>query len=389
MLLLMAIKDVRRKSSIAVFILLIISSLYIAAVVGSLIVQTEADKYWEMQLWPTEIIVHPLGDMDYFPLIAKSIERVDGVKWTVYPSGIWFNNIINYNNKSYSIRVGWCNLNDITFPNPRYLVEGRFFKSNNEYSIIIESIGEQLLKDVGQFNGVHENKTILTLGSFNFTVIGVISNPLILGREESYLKLTNAIMAYIPIQTYLNLYDKLSNFNMTELAKQKITFDYSINVKVEEGYNIDAVADKIRSLFSDVIVSTINEYRKNTYNTLIRDTLYPALIGYILSAIVMVWEIKQKTIEIALLKIMGWTRISVLELFVIHYILFGALAGLIGLIVAFAFSAMLITPNIYLLYLFFTYLPIQLGLTVSLTVLFAIPAVIKAYNTSAESILRM
>jgi len=386
-------KDLRRKSSIAVFILLIVSSFFVSIVIRNLIIYTEADEYWDLQMWPTEIIVHPLGDVEDFPVIEEAIREIEGVKWTVYPAKIYFSGKFRYQNRSYYLELSWCNVEDITFPHPKFIVRGRFFESNYENSVIIESIGEQLLKDIGEYKGIGENKTMLDLGVASLPIVGVITNQLMNGREEAYLDLTDIIAVYAPLGTYLKLYKAISQLNFTERAELKVDFEYAINVKVKEGYDIDMVANRIKSKYPHgVVVETVTEYEKSYHELLVESTLYPTLIGYILSVFIMIWEIRRKTNEISLLKVLGWRRNDILKFFIMRYTIFGIISSILGLSISLLLSSLIMfsIPNLYMIYLFFVVmLPIQICIATSLTVISSLPAIIKAYNVSAEKVLRV
>jgi len=379
------LKDIKRKSSIAVLALLIISSFYIGGFISSFIIEIEAEKYWHDQSWPADIHII-WWEYGNFSEIIEGVNDIEGVKWSVYPAGINFFERIKYGDKRYTLYVTWCNVEDPIFPSPKYIVEGEFFKSNNETSVILESIGKQLLIDIGEYKGLGENGTVIDLDVMNLTIAGIISNVLIMGREEAYLKLTNIIFVYVPLNTYLEIYETLSKNEST--MGSSIDIDPTIYVKVEEGYDIEEVADRIRERYPGVSLETRLEAKRAEQEVLLRGTLYTAIMIYALSAAVMVWDIKNRNYEIAMLKAMGWRRRHMLELFVLRYVIFGLISGLAGLIVGFILSSLMLAPTLYYAYLFILYLPYQVLLTTTFTVLFSIPATIKAYNISAESVIR-
>ena len=96
------------------------------------------------------------------------------------------------------------------------------------------------------FSGIGPNSTILNLVlhganfSMKLFIKGVISNPSLRGNEESYLKLTNVIHIWLPLNTYLDLANKtkLNLFNV-------LVNDY-IYVKVKEGYKVSDVVENIK-----------------------------------------------------------------------------------------------------------------------------------------------
>ncbi|MHA1616159.1 MAG: hypothetical protein ACTSX9_02505 [Candidatus Njordarchaeales archaeon] len=203
-----AIKDLKRKASIAIIILFLIPSWSILANVSQLFVETPDEKYiWELQ-WPADIEAG-MKNASETPILLKKLKEIEGIKWYVYPSEIDLWNWLSYEERNYSLCVHWCNVDDPTFPSPEFLIEGRFFRSNYERTVIIENIGLQLLKDLGLYKGLGENRTIICLRAFNpienvtvvfnLTLIGVIANPATIGEEELHLRLSNTINIFLSL----------------------------------------------------------------------------------------------------------------------------------------------------------------------------------------------
>ncbi|RLF03632.1 MAG: hypothetical protein DRJ64_08160, partial [Thermoprotei archaeon] len=122
---------------------------------------------------------------------------------------------------------------------------------------------------------------------------------------------------------------------------------------------------------------------KSYHELLVESTLYPTLIAYIFSVFIMIWEIRQKTDEISLLKVFGLRRNDILKFFIARYMMFGIISSILGLALALLLGSLIMfsIPNLYIVYLFFVVmLPIQVCIATSLTVISSLPTIIKAYN---------
>ena len=381
-----ATKSVTQKSSIVVLILLSISMYYLGGYVGSEVVFSYTQEYWTQKNWPTEIKIYKTTDTHYnFSAIVNNISNFEGVKWYVYPGGgiLIRNDSYKYNGEQYYLEIKWCNVEDPTFPNSKYLIEGNFFRTNSENTIILESVGKQFFKDLGLYKGLGKNKTVLSVLGFNMSVIGIIASPILIGREEGYLKLTNVIDIYVPLHTYMRIVQKIKTQNYENNA----TINGGIYVKVKEGYDVEKVAEKIRNTYPGINVFTISEEKRILSRMFLQMTLINAGIPYVLATIVMLWDVKHNESKTALLKVLGWRRRDILKLFILKYFLMGIVGGLLGLALSFT-SFITMPPNLYIIYQVVMFIPIQILLGASTALLFAIPAVIKAYSVNAEKVMR-
>ena len=215
------------------------------------------------------------------------------------------------------------------------------------------------------------------------SVIGIIAPPILIGREEEYLKLTNIINIYVPLRTYMSLVQKIKTQNYGRNA----TIEGEIYVKVKEGYSVEDVAEEIRNTYPGISVFTNLEEKRSLSQMALQVTLVNAGIPYVLAAIVMLWDVRHNESKTALLKVLGWRRKDIVKLFILKYLLMGIISGLLGLALSFT-SFITMPPNLYVISQVVTFIPIQSLLGASTAVLFAMPAVIKAYNVSAEKVMR-
>ena len=117
-----ATKSTTQKSSVIILILLIISTYYLGGYVGSEIIFSYTQEYWNQKNWPTEIKIYEGENTHYnFSAIASNISNFNGVKWYVYPGGGIFviNESYKYNGEQYYLEIMWCNVKDPTFPNSK------------------------------------------------------------------------------------------------------------------------------------------------------------------------------------------------------------------------------------------------------------------------------
>lgn len=330
----MITKDVKRKYSMAMLILLTYSSLFLGIIITNIYVHTLMDEYIDGHSWPTEIQIYgwenhspeELGD------IVDEIRNIDGVKWVVYPGGgIMIDYAFKYNDENYHLEICWCNVEDPTFPHPKFLVEGRFFKSNNENAIIVESIGKKLLEDLKLFRGTGTTK-VQILG-VNMTIIGVISSPAIYGAEELLLKGTSIISFYVPLETYLNL---------VSIARQapyggslNVYVSGGINVKVYENYSVDEVVNKIRKKFPGIELCTVTESERKFHRAVFMSGIRHVILGYLLASVVMVWDVRHRRREIVFLKALGWRVKDILKFFTLRNTFLGFLSAISAVFVTF------------------------------------------------------
>jgi len=385
----MALKDLRRKSSIAVLILLSISSIFLFIILRWNFVRTLADEYFDRKYWPAEIEIYWYENESGIPVdlgsIVDDVREIEGVKWVVYPGGgISISYAFNYSGEDYYLEIGWCNVEDPTFPHPKFVVDGRFFKSNEEKSLIIEMPGRKLLEDLGLYHGIGTKVQILGV---NLTIIGVIGNPLYSGREERCLKLTNVISFYVPLNVYLNL----TSIALSPPYSGSINVDVSkkICVKVEEGYSVDEVAEKIREKFPGIEISTVTESERSWLRSATLNYLIQALISYLLSGVIMLWSVKYREKEIFLFKALGWRIKDILKFFTLRAIILGVFSSTIG---PFLLLVTEILPvfaiNLYIIYVILLTLPLLLPTVILTVLIFSLPSIYLVYRLSSGEYIR-
>jgi len=385
----MALKDLRRKSSIAVLILLSISSIFLFIILRWNFVHTLADEYFDRKYWPAEIEIDWYENESGIPVdlgsIVDDIREIEGVKWVVYPGGgVSISYAFNYSGKDYYLEISWCNVEDPTFPHPKFVVDGRFFKSNDEHALIIEMPGRKLLEDLGLYHGIGTKVQILGV---NLTIIGVIGNPLYSGREEQYLKLTNTINFYVPLNVYLNL----TSIALGPPYIGSINVDVSkrICVRVEEGYSVDEVAEKIEERFPGIRMSTITESERSWLRSVTLDCLIQALISYLLSGIMMMWSVRYDKKKIFLLKALGWRVRDILGFFTLRNVILGVFSAVVGTFLTLVVG-ILPAPyiNLYIVYTILLPLPLLLPMVILAVLIFSLPSIYLVYRLSSGEYIR-
>jgi len=401
-----SVRDLRKKSTIAILLLISISALFINAIYSNIYVYSASDEYFDKQQWPTEIIV---GGLDRFSnenltKIVEGIKEIDGVKWiVVHGDGILILDAIEYKEKNFTIIVEWCNVDDPTFPSPKFLVEGNFFKNNNEDAIILENFGKQLLEDIKVPVVVGSNGTKLEIGGIPLTIAGIVGNPLTIGNEEGYItRLTNVIYFYVPLLTYYRLISAL--FKKPPQSLQSLRYEKSSNtytvkglflppgntvyVKVKEGYSVENVADKIRKKYPDLWVSTYTEYRHWCTQHMLSDI--PVVIGiFIFVSLVMVWETRYRKKDIATLKALGWTFKDTAFFFTLRNIWLALIASILSSICVIAMAWLeLFSINWYQINLYLSRVPPITPIVIAGTLLFSLPSMYFVYKASVEEAVR-
>jgi len=388
-LLVMALNDLKRKANIAILILLSISSIFLFIIVRWNFTHTLADEYSDRQDWPAEIeiykYVNESGDRVDLGSIVDDVREIEGVKWVVYPGGgIWIDDAFNYHGKNYSLLIGWCNVEDPMFPHPKFIVEGRFFKLNDENAVIIDMIARKLLEDLGLFHGIGTKVQIL---GENLTIIGVVGNPMLYGGEEQHLKLTDTIYFYVPLNTYLNLTSialsppYINSINVFVLKE--------IYVKVDESYSVDEVAREIRERFPGIGMLVVTESKRSLLRSITLESLIQGLIFYLLSGMVMLWSVRYEKKEIFLLKALGWRVRDILRFFTLRNVILGIFSAVIGTFLALVVG-ILPTPyiNLYIIYTILLPFPFLLPMVVSAVLIFSLPSIYWIYRVSSGEYIR-
>ncbi|MGQ4833902.1 MAG: hypothetical protein ACP6IS_08390 [Candidatus Asgardarchaeia archaeon] len=382
------LKKLIRKRSIFIVLLLIFSTNNLTAYLFGQAVYSYVNEYSTAREWPTEIIVYRNGPGNLSNVVEK-INNIDGVKWFVYPGGgVYIFDAFNYNEMKYTLQIMWCNVSDPTFPHPKYLVEGRFFKNNYENAVIVETIGRRLFEHLGIFK--EYEKSILNLSIFGFNVsltfVGAVSSILIEGREDYYLRVSNTIFLYVPINVYYELYNETKILCVT--TRKIVPGPQLMYVKVKDGYNINEVIKEIKNLDPTVGVASVNDAKENL-EVEYTIALVIALILFGVASLVMIWDVVTDKEYISLLKVLGWTKWNVLALYILTYLIYGVLASSLGLLVNFLDNFLGAPPGPRLLNLLLTtFIPLHYSVGISTALIFSIPAIIKVYKVSAESLLR-
>ncbi|MCD6485639.1 MAG: ABC transporter permease [Candidatus Odinarchaeota archaeon] len=380
----MGLKYNRRKTSIGIFVIVTFSAFLLMLVVGNVFVRTSAQEYVKKQLWPTEIYVEP-NSIKTLKELQTHLKDIDGVKWFIYPGdGLEFQQIY-YNNKSYYIFLMWCNVEDPTFPNPKFLYEGRFFTSNYENAVIIDSATEKLLEYTGRFNGLGESGTKWDILGINMSVIGVISNPALYGNENYTLQGSTVFNIYVPLHTYemlFNISKQPQYINVTPAGN-------GIFVKVKEGYSIKEVASRIRNTFPNVYVFTEESYENATYTQVVIPAITNSVIAFSIVGVIMVWEIRHIKEEIILLKAIGWKSNDIVILFLLKDLTLGLVASFSGFVcMLLLYKFVLGFFNAYIAWFIASLIPLTTLFVIVGTIIFSLPSLIAIYRSNVEKLLR-
>ena len=402
-----AIKDLKRRASIAIIILFLIPSYFILSGVSQFFVETLDEKYLWGLVWPADIEAG-MKNVSETPILLEKLKEIDGIKWYVYPSEITLSNWLSYEGRNYTLSVRWCNVDDPTFPSPEFLIEGRFFKSNYERAAIIDNIGLQLLKDLRLYKGLGENGTIMCLRAFNpienitvvlnLTLIGVIASPTTIGQEETYLREhTNTILIFLPLATYLDFFNRTflgGRYSAADFRPGNMDWEWhffpTVSIKVKESYDIEKVAEDIRQSVPGVVVMTRTETKKASAIRLLYKLSIVLAISYALLASIIILDIRINQSQISMLKVFGWQRSHIVKWFMFKYLIIGILDSflvvifpgqIIGLLLGFPFTW-------YSLYIYLVHLPYYLAFMILASLLLGLPATIMGYRIGAESAIR-
>ena len=381
----MVLKYNFRKIGVGIMIIVIFSSFLLIFVVGNVFVKTTAQEYVEKMNWPAEILVVP-NNSESVPYIEAHLGEIEGVKWYVYPgSGLEFQ-FINYNGKKFLIMLRWCNVEDPTFPNPKFLYEGRFFSSNYENAVIIDSATEKLLEYTGRFNGLGENGTKWAILGINMSIIGVISSPALYGNENHTLSATNVLYIYVPLYTYEML------FNISKQPQYVNVTPFGLGdfyVRVKAGYSIREVASRIRNRFPNATVLTVEDYRENIYSSIVIPSIRNSIIAFTTAGVIMVWEVRHRKDDIFLLKAIGWQRKDIVILFTLKNILLGIISSIAGICLMLLFYKIFLGfLNAYMVWFILSLTPLTMVFVITGTLTFSIPSLLVLYKASVEDILR-
>ena len=366
-------------------IIIIFSSFLLILVVGNVFVRTTAQEYVEKMFWPTEIQVMP-NNSKTLKELKEHLGEIEGVKWYVYPGSGLELQFIRYNEKNFLIMLGWCNVEDPTFPNPKFLYEGRFFTSNYENAVIINSATKKLLEYTGRFHGLGENGTKWNILGINMSIIGVISSPALYGNENHTLSATNDLYIYVPLHTYevlFNISKQPQYVNVTPIGSG------DFYVRVKEGYSIKEVANRIKNRFPDTAVFTVEGYRENKYSSVVIPSIRSSIIAFAVAGVIMVWEVKHRKDDVFLLKAIGWQRKDIIILFTLKNVLLGIISSIAGICLMLLFYKIILDfLNAYMTWFIISLTPLTMVFVITGTLTFSIPSLLVLYKASVEDILR-
>ena len=390
----LSLKYSKRKTSIGITIIILVSAILMMIVVGNVFFRTSSQEYVEGRIWPADIYVSPGGQniTESAFEIQAHLGEVDGVKWFVFPgTGIEFQRIYyNWGNyeRNYLITLMWCNVEDPVFPHPKFLYEGRFFASNYENSVIIDSATKKLLEYTGKFNGLGENKTVWNILGINMSVIGVISSPALYGNENHTLYMTDVLYIYVPLYTYKMLFNISKQLMRQPQYRDVISWIPDFYVRVKEGYSIEKVANNIKNRFPNAGVITVEEYRESQYNRVVAPQINNSIILFGLVGVIMIWELRYRKKEIFLLEAIGWRRKDIILLFTIRSLLLGVISSIAGLFVMLLYYKLLNFLNAYIVWFIITLTPLTMIFVILGTIIFSFPTILILYKLNIESILR-
>ncbi|MDR1819127.1 MAG: FtsX-like permease family protein [Methanobrevibacter sp.] len=222
-----------------------------------------------------------------------------------------------------------------------YLSSGRKFDNNEKEIVLSDYITDQLNKTVGDY---------ISLENIDYKIVGIVKNPFYLGR--SYTSLKNA--------------QELSALQANESIDYNHGYVEEIFIKTKKGENNTKIVEDLKNKYnnrSDVDNGVMGpeESGENSRKYLekmerIIFIVVPMVIGILLTLIIMMKSVGDRTREIGVLKAIGWKskRIFTLiltETFILSIFSF-ILASIVAILVTFAMNLM----NPYLPLGFFEFL---------------------------------
>lgn len=377
----LSLKEIGKKRVIVgLLLILLIPSFFFCMMILNLFLFKLSEEYDTRLAWPAEIMIYNITEQD-----VVTIERLDGVKWTVFPG--WIDLFgIEYLNRSYVVTILWYNVEDPTTLHPKFLVKGELPKSNGEYSVILDSIAATLFEEIGFKCTIGEKLTIL---GKEFTVKGIVGDPYIRGGERRYLLSgSNVVFIFVP----LGVFKELAFITRDDPEYSQVAYPMDLAyVRVEDCSLVDKVVSDIREIVPPgAHVYTVTEEKRTTIYWIYSTFLPIILACYIIAGIVMMWEVKHAKKYILTLKSLGWERMSILKIFAMRNSILGILSSIIGWLIMFnllIFSLKYI--NLYILVNMFLAFPIVLVFAISATLIFSIPSIVKTYRLSVEEALKV
>jgi putative ABC transport system permease protein len=219
-----------------------------------------------------------------------------------------------------------------------YLSSGRKFDNNEKEIVLSDYITDQLNKTVG------DN---VSLENIDYKIVGIAKNPFYLGR--SYMSLKNV--------------QELSALQANESIDYNHGHVEEIFIKTKEGENNTKITEDLKNLYNKENMGVMGPEESGEQSKRYHDkiekiifTFVPMIIGILLTLIIMMKSVGDRTREIGVLKAIGWKskRIFTLiltETFILSIFSF-ILASVVAILITFAMNLM----NPYLPLGFFEFL---------------------------------
>jgi len=377
----LSLKEIRRKRVIVgLLLILIVPSFLFCILLSQIFLFRLSEEYSSRIAWPGEIMVSNITEQDVAP-----IEEVDGVRYVVFPG--WIDLFgLEYFNRSYVVTILWYNVEDPTTLHPKFLIKGELPKSNNECSVVLDSIAAALFEEIGF--GCDIGEKIIILGK-EFEVKGIVGSPFVRGGEKKTLITGgNVVFIFVPLGVFKELAFIARNDLEYSQVAEPVDLAY---VRVEDFSSVDEVANNIRKVVPrGAHVSTMVEEKKEYIRWVYVTNLPVILTCYIMAGVLMLWEVKHAKKQILTLKSLGWERERILKLLVTRNSILGFLSSVIGWVFIVNFIIFSLRyVNLYLLMNLFLAFPMVFVFSVSATLIFSIPSIIRVYKLNVEEALKV
>ena len=407
------LKDInlKNKGILAVLLLMIIPSLNTYNFVAEGVVKDISIQYTHDLLNPSDIMVSLelngfYGDRwGIYQNVTNIIREVYGVEWVGWPWKVTYmprNSTMNY----YWYDFIWCNVSDPVFPKPKYVVEGRFFSSNNEKAVLLDRQAFLYFKKINKISKVGDEIKLVfkyvfpdngteIIADFEYTVVGVVSSPSMDALGASVIEKTGfAGNIILPIETFMSFLEELYVKFFKRGVYDLFTLVPIILVKVKKDFDIDTIAADIKEAVMERypwigITLTIMENHWRSYIAReFQKTLVFIIVSFVFIASILYWDVGTRRRLISQLRIMGWKRIHVVLFFILRYVILASLGSFIGAIVVTMFIVSLGVNPLYFFYIIVTYYPVVALVYIAITLLFSLPALIRAYSLNPERVIR-
>jgi len=209
-----------------------------------------------------------------------------------------------------------------------YLSSGRKFDDNEKEIVLSDYITDQLNKTVGDY---------ISLENIDYKIVGIVKNPFYLGR--SYTSLKNA--------------QELSALQANESIDYNHDYVEEIFIKTKKNENNTKITEDLKSKYNNKegaegIIGPEGIGEESTrYQEKMEKIIFlvvPMVIGILLTLIIMMKSVGDRTREIGVLKAIGWKsrRIFTLiltETFILSIFSF-ILASIVAISITFAMNLM-------------------------------------------------